>query len=131
MEIPKDLKYTNEHEWARIEGDVATVGITDYAQESLGDVVYIETPEIGTNVKKGEELGSIESVKAVSDVFSPISGEIVEVNEELADHPEYINQSPYDKGWIVKIKISNPEEADELMDNTKYEKFVKMESEKH
>jgi len=131
MEIPKDLKYTNEHEWARIEGDVATVGITDYAQESLGDVVYIETPEIGTKVKKGEELGSIESVKAVSDVFSPISGEIVEVNEELADHPEYINQSPYDKGWIVKIKISNPEEADELMDNTKYEKFVKMESEKH
>ncbi|RKX96540.1 MAG: glycine cleavage system protein GcvH [Spirochaetes bacterium] len=131
MEIPKDLKYTNEHEWARIEGDIATVGITDYAQESLGDVVYIETPEIGTKVKKGEELGSIESVKAVSDVFSPISGEIVEVNEELADHPEYINQSPYDKGWIVKIKISNPEEADELMDNTKYEKFVKMESEKH
>jgi len=131
MEIPKDLKYTNEHEWARIEGDVATVGITDYAQESLGDVVYIETPEIGTEVKKGEEFGSIESVKAVSDVFSPISGEIIEVNEELADHPEYINQSPYDKGWIVKIKISNPEEADELMDSTKYEEFVKKESEEH
>jgi len=131
MEIPKDLKYTNEHEWARIEGDVATVGITDYAQESLGDVVYIETPEIGTEVKKGEEFGSIESVKAVSDVFSPISGEIIEVNEELADHPEYINQSPYDKGWIVKIKISKPEEADELMDGTKYEEFVKKESEEH
>jgi len=131
MEIPKDLKYTNEHEWARIEGDIATVGITDYAQESLGDVVYIETPEIGTEVKKGEEFGSIESVKAVSDVFSPISGEIIEVNEELADHPEYINQSPYDKGWIVKIKISNPEEADELMDSTKYEEFVKKESEEH
>ena len=131
MEIPKDLRYTDEHEWAKIGGDVAIVGVTDYAQQSLGDVVYIELPEIGSEVKKGEELGSIESVKAVSDVFSPMSGEVIEVNEELSDHPEYINQSPYGKGWIVKIKISKPEEAKELMDSVQYEEFVKKVSEEH
>jgi len=131
MEIPKDLKYTKEHEWAKIEEDVAIVGITDYAQESLGDVVYVETPEIGADVKKGEELGSIESVKAVSDIFSPVSGEVIEINEELSDHPEYINQSPYEKGWIVKIRMSTPEEENELMDSSQYEKFVKEVSEEH
>lgn len=129
MEIPKDLRYTDEHEWARIDGDTVIVGITDYAQGSLGDVVYIEMPEVGEELKKGEELGSIESVKAVSDVFCPMSGEIIEVNEELSDHPEYVNQSPYDKGWIIKMKISNPEETGELMDSGKYEEFVKKESE--
>ena len=131
MEIPKELRYTDEHEWAKIEDGIAIVGITDYAQESLGDVVYVETPEIGTQVSKGGELGSIESVKAVSDVYSPVSGEVIEVNEELSDHPEYINQSPYEKGWIVKIKISNPEEYEELMDSEKYEEFVKKVSEEH
>jgi len=129
MEIPKDLRYTDEHEWARIDGDTVIVGITDYAQESLGDVVYIEMPEVGEELKKGEALGSIESVKAVSDVFCPMSGEIIEVNEELSDHPEYVNQSPYDKGWIIEMKISNLEETGELMDSVKYEEFVKKESE--
>ncbi len=128
MNIPENLKYTNEHEWAKIEGDIATIGITDYAQQSLGDVVYVELPDTDTEVKKGKEFGSIESVKAVSDIFAPLSGTVTEINDELSDHPEYINQSPYDKGWIVKIKISDPAEIDNLMDSKQYENFVNKES---
>ncbi len=128
MNIPENLYYTSEHEWARIEGDTAIVGITDYAQQSLGDVVYVELPDVGTELKKGVEFGSIESVKAVSDIFSPVSGEVIEVNEEISDHPEYINQSPYDKGWIIKIKMSNPDEVKELMNSTQYKKLVEKES---
>lgn len=128
MNIPENLYYTSEHEWARIEGDTAIVGITDYAQQSLGDVVYVELPDVGTELKKGVEFGSIESVKAVSDIFSPVSGEVIEVNEEISDHPEYINQSPYDKGWIIKIKMSNPDEVKELMNSTQYKEMVEKES---
>ena len=128
MNIPENLYYTSEHEWARIEGDTAIVGITDYAQQSLGDVVYVELPDVGTELKKGVEFGSIESVKAVSDIFSPVSGEVIEVNEDISDHPEYINQSPYDKGWIIKIKMSNPDEVKELMNSTQYKEMVEKES---
>ena len=128
MNIPENLYYTSEHEWARIEGDTAIVGITDYAQQSLGDVVYVELPDVGTELKKGVEFGSIESVKAVSDIFSPVSGEVIEVNEEISDHPEYINQSPYDKGWIIKVKMSNPDEVKELMNSTQYKELVEKES---
>ncbi|MFW6137714.1 MAG: glycine cleavage system protein GcvH [Spirochaetota bacterium] len=124
MRFPEDLKYTSEHEWARIEADTATVGVTDYAQQSLGDVVYVELPETGMNLEKGKEFGVVESVKAASDIYSPLSGEVVEANEQLQDHPEYINQSPYEKGWIIKIKIEDPSEAEELMDAKAYQDYL-------
>jgi len=129
MSIPADLKYTKEHEWARLEGDVAVIGITDYAQDALGDIVFLELPEVGTEFKAGDALGVVESVKAVSDIYAPISGEIVEVNEHLVDAPEIINANPYDAGWMVKMKISDPAEADAMMDAAAYEKFVAEESE--
>ena len=128
MNIPENLLYTSEHEWAKIERDTVIVGITDYAQQSLGDIVYVELPDVGTELKKGVEFASIESVKAVSDIFSPVSGEVIEVNEEISDHPEYINQSPYDKGWIIKVKMSNPDELKELMNSTQYKELVEKES---
>jgi glycine cleavage system H protein len=127
MNIPEDLKYTNQHEWARIQGIEATVGITDFAQQSLGDVVYVEMPEIGTQVKQDEAFGVVESVKAASDIYSPLSGEVIEVNEALGEHPEYINQSPYEKGWIIKMKIKDQAELDAMMEHREYEQFVQKE----
>lgn len=129
MDFPKDLKYTKEHEWAKVEGDTALVGITDYAQNRLGDVVFIELPEIGTQVKKGEAFGAVESVKAASDIYTPLSGEVVEINSELEDHPELLNQSPYEKGWIIRIKISVTGETDELMSSDQYTEHVAKEEE--
>ena len=118
---PDDLRYHPQHDWARIEGDVATLGITWYAQDQLGDIAFFEPPAIGTPVTKDEPYAEIDSVKAASDVFAPLSGEIVEVNEELADSPEHVNDDPYGKGWLVKIRLSDPSEADELMDAATYE----------
>jgi glycine cleavage system H protein len=127
MEFPEELKYTDEHEWVMVESDVVTVGITDFAQDSLGDVVFVELPEVGAALEAGKPLGVVESVKAVSDVYAPVSGEVIEVNEELPDSPELINTSPYEDGWMVKIKISDPAQLDELMDVDAYQAFVEEE----
>ena len=124
MNIPAELKYTKDHEWAKIEGDVVTIGITDYAQGELGDVVFVELPAAGDTVEKGNSFGTIEAVKAVADLFSPISGEVVEVNNLLEDAPETVNKDPYGDGWMVKIKLSDTTELDELLDAGAYEDLV-------
>jgi glycine cleavage system H protein len=118
---PDDLKYHAEHDWARVEGDTATLGITWYAQDQLGEVVYFEPPQVGTTVTKDQPYAEIESVKAVTDVIAPLSGEIVEVNEALSDAPETVNDDPYGEGWMVKIRLSDASEADDLMDAATYE----------
>ena len=117
---PEDLLYHPEHDWARMEGEEATFGITWYAQDQLGEVVFFDPPEVGTTVTKDEPYAEVESVKAVSDVFAPLSGEIVEVNEALGDKPETINDDPYGDGWMVRIKVSDPSEAEALMDQSTY-----------
>jgi len=127
MEFPEELKYTEEHEWALQEDDLVVVGITDFAQDALGDVVFVELPEIGTMVEAGKPFGVVESVKAVSDIYAPVSGEVVEVNEELTDAPETINTSPYEDAWLVKIKINDPDELKDLMDADAYQAFVEEE----
>ena len=127
MNIPKDLKYTKKHEWVRIEGDDAIIGITDYAQGELTDIVYVEPPEIGSELNKGEELGVVESVKAASEFYSPVSGEVIEVNEELENSPELMNSDPYGKGWMAKLKTKNLEELGTLLDSESYEKHVEEE----
>jgi glycine cleavage system H protein len=121
---PDDLKYHEEHDWARIEGEEATFGITWYAQDALGEVVFFDPPEIGTQVSKDGSYAEVESVKAVSDVFAPLSGEILAVNETLGDSPERINEDPYGDGWLVRVKLSDPAEADSLMDADAYEKLL-------
>ena len=118
---PSDLKYHAEHDWARIEGDTATLGITWYAQEQLGEVVFFDPPEVGATVTKDQPYAEVESVKAVSDVVAPLSGEITEVNEGLGDSPEQVNEDPYGQGWMVKVRLSNLEEVDDLMDASAYE----------
>lgn len=123
-EIPEDLKYTEEHEWARVEDDVVVIGITDYAQEALGEIVFVELPSDGEELEIGDTFGGVESTKSVSDLFSPISGDIVEVNELLLESPENINSDPYGDGWIIKISPGNKEELDELMDASEYSEFV-------
>jgi glycine cleavage system H protein len=117
---PDDLKYHAEHDWARVEGEEATFGITWYAQDALGEVVFFDPPETGTQVTKDQAYAEVESVKAVSDVFAPLSGEILEVNELLADSPEKINEDPYGDGWLVKVRMSDPSEVDSLLDVTAY-----------
>ena len=117
---PSDLRYHEEHDWARIDGDVATFGITWYAQDQLGEVVYFDPPEVGKTVRAGDPYAEVESVKAVSDVIAPLSGEIVEVNEALKDSPEQINEDSYGEGWLVKIKLADPSEADSLLDAESY-----------
>lgn len=121
---PDDLKYHPEHDWARIDGDTATFGITWYAQDALGEVVFFEPPAAGASVTKDETYTEVESVKAVSDVYAPLSGEVVEVNAALEDNPEQINEDPYGEGWLVKVKLSNPSEADELMDAAAYRELL-------
>jgi len=118
---PSELRYHPEHDWARIDGDTATLGITWYAQDALGEIVHYEAPDEGATVTAGESYGEVESVKAVSDVIAPLSGEVVEVNESLADAPETINEDPYGAGWMVKVRLSNVEEVDALMDASAYE----------
>ncbi|BCR04131.1 glycine cleavage system H protein [Desulfuromonas versatilis] len=127
MEFPEDLKYTEEHEWVLLEDGIVTVGITDFAQDSLGDVVFVELPEVGTMVEEGKAFGVVESVKAVSDVYAPVSGEVVEVNEDLPDTPELINTSPYEDGWMIKIRLTEPGQVDDLMDAEQYQAFVEKE----
>ena len=125
---PEDHRYAKSHEYVHVEGDVGTIGITDYAQKELGDVVFVELPQVGTQLEMGDELGSIESVKAVSELFAPVGGEVVEVNEALADKPELVNTDPYGDGWFIRIKVADATEADELMGAEEYEEFVQKES---
>lgn len=125
--IPKDLKYTEEHEWLRVEGDTATVGITDYAQGELGDIVFLELPDKGDDFKQGDSFGSIEAVKTVSDLYAPVTGEIVDVNGRLDDEPELVNDAPYDAGWLIKIKMSDTGELDSLMDAGAYAQHIEQE----
>jgi glycine cleavage system H protein len=125
---PEDSRYAKSHEYVHVEGGVGTIGITDYAQKELGDVVFVELPQIGTELEQGDELGSIESVKAVSELFSPVSGEVVEVNEALAEKPELVNTDPYGDGWMVRVKLATPEEVDELMDAEEYEEYIEKEA---
>ena len=122
---PDDLKYHEEHDWARIDGDQATFGITWYAQDALGEVVFFDPPQVGASVTKDASYAEVESVKAVSDVFAPLSGEIVEVNEGLADSPEKINEDPYGEGWMVKVKLSDPSELDQLLDVNTYRELLR------
>ncbi|MBU0627856.1 MAG: glycine cleavage system protein GcvH [Nanoarchaeota archaeon] len=124
MENPNELKYSKEHEWVRLEGDIATVGVTYFAQKQLTDIVFVELPEKGKNVEQGKQMAVIESVKSVSDVFSPVSGEVIEVNDKLKDNPELINNEPYGAGWIAKIKAVNKDELNNLMSADDYDKFV-------
>ncbi len=124
MDFPEELKYTEEHEWIMIEGDIATVGITDFAQEQLGDIVFVELPEVGDMLEAGKNLGVVESVKAVSDVYAPLSGEVIEVNEELPDEPETLNNSPYESGWMIKIKVADTVAFAGLMDVASYQEFI-------
>jgi len=130
VEIPEVLKYTKEHEWARVEDDIVIIGITDYAQDALGEIVYIELPSEGDEVTKGETFGAVESTKSVSDLYAPISGEVVEVNEALLDAPEAINEDPYGEGWMVKVKPYDPSELEDLMDSDEYTEFIEKQSEK-
>ena len=127
MEVLKELRYSKEHEWAAVEDGIAWIGITDYAQEQLGDVVYVELPEVDTSVQKDEPFGVVESVKAVSDIFSPISGTIVQVNVDLQSSPEMVNDDPYGDAWMIRIQISEPEELEDLMDAEEYLAFVEQE----
>jgi glycine cleavage system H protein len=124
MNIPSDLLYTKEHEWARFEGDIATIGITDYAQGELGDIVFVELPEVGSSVTKDEAFGTIEAVKAVSDLYAPLSGKITEINGQLDEAPETINLSPYENGWMIKIKMSDLSEKDHLLSAEDYKKLI-------
>ena len=120
MNVPKNLRYTKSHEWVRVEGDIAVVGITDHAQHELSDVVYVEAPAVDSRVEAGKECAVVESVKAASDIYAPVSGDVVSVNEELSSAPELLNQDPYDKGWMFKIKISDPGELSELLSPDDY-----------
>jgi glycine cleavage system H protein len=127
--VPEDLHYSKDHEWVKVEGDVAVIGITDYAQDSLGDVVYVELPKPGDEFSTNESFGSVESVKAVSEVFTPIAGEVVAINESLADEPETVNSDPYGAGWMIRLKMSNPGEVDSMLTAAEYEDFTKAEKE--
>ena len=124
MNIPSNLKYTKDHEWIRAEGEFAFIGITDFAQGELGDIVYLEIETVGETLTKEEVFGTIEAVKTVSDLFMPVSGEILEMNETLADSAELVNKDPYDKGWLIKIRMSNPSELHELLDAVQYEAMI-------
>ena len=123
MSVPENRKYTKTHEWVSLEGDIATFGITDHAQNELGDITYLELPEVGEEVKAGDPYGVVESVKAASDIYSSVDGEVVEVNEAAVDGPEVINNSPYDDAWLVKVKVNDPSQLDELMDSAAYKEF--------
>ncbi|KAJ4977451.1 hypothetical protein NE237_002557 [Protea cynaroides] len=129
--VVKDLKYADTHEWVKVEGTSATIGITDHAQDHLGDVVYVELPEVGASVTQGNGFGAVESVKATSDINSPVSGKVVEVNEELNNSPGLVNASPYENGWIMKLEMSNTGELDSLMDSDGYSKFCEEEDAAH
>ena len=121
---PENFRYTKEHEWVLVEGDTGTIGITDHAQQELGDIVYVDLPKVGAHLEKGKTLGSVESVKAVSDIYSPVSGEVIEINDALATAPEKMNESPHGDGWLVKIRLSVPAEIQGLLSAVDYAKYV-------
>ena len=124
MNVPTELMYTREHEWVGVEGKIATVGITDWAQGELGDVVFVELPAIGREVKQGDAFGTIEAVKAVSDLYSPVSGKVIEVNSSLDDDPMMVNREPYGEGWMIKVEMSDTSELNQLLDATNYSKLI-------
>jgi len=128
MKYPENLRYTKEHEWVRVEGDLGVVGITDHAQHELGDIVYVDLPKVGASVELGKSLGSVESVKAVSDIFSPISGEVIAVNDILSQSPEKLNQDPHGEAWLVKIRMSTPDQLKTLLSAADYQAYVGAES---
>ena len=125
MSTPKELRYSEEHEWVKVEGEKVRVGITDFAQHELGDIVFVELPEVGDEVKADEPFGSVESVKTVSELYAPISGKVVEINEDLNDNPEFVNESPYEKAWMIVIEPSDTSEVDNLMTAEQYEEMTK------
>lgn len=124
MQIPENLKYTQDHEWIAVDGELATIGITDYAQGELGDLVFIELPDVGAEVSQGHSFGTVEAVKAVSDLFAPVSGEVVEINARLSDDPETVNKDPYGEGWMIKVRISNVDELEKLLNAAAYKELV-------
>ncbi len=124
MNIKENYRYTKDHEWLNVVGEEAFIGVSDHAQGELGDIVFIEVPTVGEELEKGESFGTIEAVKTVADIFMPVSGEVIEFNDDLEANPELVNQDPYEKGWIIKIKLSNPDEVNELMDAAAYEAFA-------
>ncbi|HBC4909123.1 TPA: glycine cleavage system protein GcvH [Staphylococcus aureus] len=124
MAVPYELKYSKEHEWVKVEGNVATIGITEYAQSELGDIVFVELPETDDEINEGDTFGSVESVKTVSELYAPISGKVVEVNEELEDSPEFVNESPYEKAWMVKVEISDESQLEALLTAEKYSEMI-------
>jgi glycine cleavage system H protein len=128
---PENLRYTKEHEWVRVDGDLGVVGITDHAQDQLGDIVYVDLPKIGARLEQGKTLGSVESVKAVSDIYAPVSGEVVEVNETLSTAPEKLNQDPHGAAWLVKMKLSAPNETKALLSAGEYQNYVGAEASGH
>jgi glycine cleavage system H protein len=121
---PEHFRYTKEHEWVSVEGDTGTIGITDHAQSELGDIVYVDLPKVGAQLDQGKSLGSVESVKAVSDIYSPVSGEVIAINPELADHPENLNTDPHGNAWLVKLKLSDPSQVQNLMSAADYQSYV-------
>ena len=124
MSLPNELKYTEDHEWVKVDGDIATIGITDHAQSELGDIIFIEFPEINDLIQKTEPFGTIEAVKTVADLFAPLSGKILEVNKTLEDSPELVNSDAYGEGWVVKVSVDNPNELKELLSSENYEKLI-------
>jgi glycine cleavage system H protein len=128
MSTPEDNRYAKSHEYVHVDAGVATIGISDYAQKELGDVVFVELPQVGTELEAADELGSIESVKAVSELFSPVSGEVIEINEALAENPALVNTDPYGDGWMVRIRLSDATEVDELMNAEEYDEYIEKES---
>lgn len=127
MNTPKDLRYSEEHEWVKVEGDKVRIGITDFAQDELGDIVFVELPEVGDELEADEPFGSVESVKTVSELYAPVSGKVVEINEELDDNPEHVNESPYDKAWMIVVEPSDTSEIDNLMNAEEYESMTEEE----
>jgi glycine cleavage system H protein len=128
---PKDYRYTKEHEWVKADGTTGTIGITDYAQHELGDVVFVELPKVGTQLKAGQSLGTVESVKAISEIFTPVSGEVTETNPALVDAPEKINADPHGSAWLIKIRLADPKEAGSLMDAAAYESYIAGKAKEH
>jgi glycine cleavage system H protein len=126
--VPENLRYTKDHEWILVDGDSGTIGITDHAQEELGDIVYVELPKPGARLEQSSSFGSVESVKAVSDIYCPVSGEVAEVNQALAESPEKVNDDPYGNGWLIKLKLTNPSQLDQLMTAAQYTEYISSES---
>jgi glycine cleavage system H protein len=125
MTSPQDLKYTKSHEWVRVDGDIATIGVTDYAQSELGDITYLELPDVGGSVSGGEPFGVVESVKAASDIYTPIDGEVIERNEDAIAAPDVVNSSPYEGAWLIKVRVSDPAQLEQLMSAVEYEELLK------